>query len=80
MEFWGKHPIRSKIVLQDRLLEQVSYLNHLGCEISKEIYRDIDKQEVLERTILRSFLTLFKSKLSFGKSQFYYILYFIHLR
>jgi hypothetical protein len=24
MPFWGKHPIRPKIVLQDRLLEQVS--------------------------------------------------------
>jgi hypothetical protein len=36
MAFWGKHPIRSKIELQDQLLEQVSYLNYLGCEISKE--------------------------------------------
>jgi hypothetical protein len=42
MEFWGKHPVRSKIVLQDRLLEQVLYLNYLGCEISKENDRDID--------------------------------------
>jgi hypothetical protein len=42
MAFWGKHPIRSKIVLQDQLLEQVSYLNYLGCEISKE--NDIDKK------------------------------------
>jgi hypothetical protein len=44
MAFWGKHPIQSKIVLQDQLLEQVSYLNHLGCEISKENYRDIYKK------------------------------------
>jgi hypothetical protein len=42
--FWGKHPIRSKIVLQDQLLEQASYLNYLGCAISKENYRDIDKK------------------------------------
>jgi hypothetical protein len=34
--FWGKYPIRSKIVLQNQLLEKVSYLNYLGCEISKE--------------------------------------------
>jgi hypothetical protein len=33
-------------------------------------------QEVLERTNLPTFLTLFKSKLSFGKSQFYYIFIF----
>jgi hypothetical protein len=26
--FWGKHPIQWKIVLQDQLLEQVSYLNY----------------------------------------------------
>jgi hypothetical protein len=44
MEFWGKHPIRLKIVLQDQLLEQVLYLNYLGCEISKENDRNIDKQ------------------------------------
>jgi hypothetical protein len=42
--FWGKHPIRSKIVLQDQLLEQISYLNYLGCEISEENDRDIDKK------------------------------------
>jgi hypothetical protein len=47
MAFWGKHPIQSKIVLQDQSLEQVSYLNYLGCEISKENDRDIDKK--LER-------------------------------
>jgi hypothetical protein len=40
----GKHPIRSKIVLQHQPLEQVSYLNYLGCEISKENNRDIDKK------------------------------------
>jgi hypothetical protein len=44
MAFWGKHPIRSKIELQDQLLEQVSCLNYLGCEISKEFDRDIDKK------------------------------------
>jgi hypothetical protein len=44
MAFWGKHPIRSKIVLQDQILERVSYLNYLGCEISKENGRDIDKK------------------------------------
>jgi hypothetical protein len=44
MAFWGKHPIRSKIVLQDQPLEHVSYLNYLGYEISKENYRDIDKK------------------------------------
>jgi hypothetical protein len=36
----------------------------------------IIEQEVLERTNLPNFLTLFKSKLSFGKSQFYYIFIF----
>jgi hypothetical protein len=36
----------------------------------------IQLQEVLERTNLPTFLTLFKSKLSFGKSQFYYIFIF----
>jgi hypothetical protein len=44
MAFWGKHPVRSKIVLQDQLLEQVLYLNNLGCEISKENDRYIDKK------------------------------------
>jgi hypothetical protein len=44
MAFWGKHPIRLKIVLQDQLLEQVLYLPYLGCEIRKENYRDIDKK------------------------------------
>jgi hypothetical protein len=34
------------------------------------------KQEVLERTNLPTFLTLFKSKVSFGKSKFYYIFIF----
>jgi hypothetical protein len=36
----------------------------------------VKKQEVLERTNLPTFLTLFKSKLSFGKSQFYYTFIF----
>jgi hypothetical protein len=44
MAFWGKHPIRSKIVLQDQPLEQVSYLNYLGCETGKENDRVIDKK------------------------------------
>jgi hypothetical protein len=44
MAFWGNHPVRSKIVLQDQLLEQVSYLNYLGCEISKENDKCIDKK------------------------------------
>jgi hypothetical protein len=44
MAFWGKHPIRRKIVPQVQSLEQVSYLNYLGCEISKEIDRDTDKK------------------------------------
>jgi hypothetical protein len=44
MAFWGKHPIRSKIVLKDQLLEQVSNINHLGCEVSKKNYRDIQKK------------------------------------
>jgi hypothetical protein len=44
MEFWGKYSIRSKIVLQDQLLGQVSYLNYLGCEISKGNEREIDKK------------------------------------
>jgi hypothetical protein len=42
MVFWGKHPIRSKTVIQDQLLEQVSYLNYLGCEISKENDSDVN--------------------------------------
>jgi hypothetical protein len=40
MAFWGKHTIRSKIVLSDQFLEQVSYLNYLGYEISKKNDRD----------------------------------------
>jgi hypothetical protein len=45
-------------------------------DLSNEDLIEIEEQEVLERTNLPTFLTLFKSKLSFGKSQFYYIFTF----
>ena len=34
MAFWGKFPVRSKIVLEGTVLEQVSDFNYLGCTIS----------------------------------------------
>lgn len=44
MANWGKIPIRSKIVVDDKIIEQVSSFNYLGCEISTEKDKDTEKK------------------------------------
>ena len=34
MAFQGRYPIRSKIVVNNKILDQVSHLNYLSCDIS----------------------------------------------
>ena len=44
MAFKGKSPVRSKIVLDNKTLEQVSHFRYLGCDISYDRERDIDEK------------------------------------
>ena len=44
MAFLGKDPVRSKIVLNDKPIEQVSHFRYLGCDISYEPDRDIEEK------------------------------------
>lgn len=41
MAFLGKSPIRTKIVLYEKPIEQVSHFRYLGCDISYEPDRDV---------------------------------------
>ena len=59
MAFKGKDPIRSKIVIEDKILEQVSDFKYLGCEISfkydKDIEQKVNKFQAICGTIQRTF-------------------------
>jgi hypothetical protein len=58
MAFVGKNTVRSKIVTNDRILEQVTHFNHFGCNIN---YKCDDIKEKLQAfqatcgTIIRTF-------------------------
>ena len=39
----GKFPVRSKIIIEDRVLEQTSNFNYLGCDIRFDIDKDIQQ-------------------------------------
>lgn len=44
MAFKGKNPVRSKIIVNGNILEQVSHFNYLGCDISFNYEKDIEKK------------------------------------
>lgn len=44
MAFKGKNPVRSKILVNGNILEQVSHFNYLGCDISFKYEKDIEKK------------------------------------
>jgi hypothetical protein len=54
MAFKGKHLIRTKIVINDTILEQVSHLKYLGSDISNENNKDIDEKVAKFRHICGS--------------------------
>jgi hypothetical protein len=41
MTFRGRDPIRSKIVINNKIIEQVNTFNYLGCLLSYETEKDI---------------------------------------
>ncbi|XP_075213694.1 uncharacterized protein LOC142319905 [Lycorma delicatula] len=43
MEFMGKFPVRSKIVLGDKILERMSHFNYLGSDVTYENDGNCDK-------------------------------------
>ena len=44
MAHYGKFPVRSKIVVENKVLEQVSSFSYLGSDISLDIDKDIEKK------------------------------------
>jgi hypothetical protein len=58
MAFKGKFPIRTKIVIDNNILEQVSHFNYLGNEITymqeKDIHNKLNKFQATEMRYLRS--------------------------
>jgi hypothetical protein len=44
MAFKGKYPIRIKIVINDKILEQVSHFKYLGSDISYENNKDTEEK------------------------------------
>lgn len=44
MAFKGKDPVRSKIVVNNEILEQVSHFTYLGCDLTYENETDIQKK------------------------------------
>ena len=67
MGFQGKEPIRTKIMLNDRILEQVSYFIYLGNDIGYDIIYDIDVKLGKIQTICGTINRLFRNKLSRDK-------------
>jgi hypothetical protein len=54
MAFKGKPPIRTKIVINDTILEQVSHFKYLGSDISYENNKGIDEKVAKFRHICGS--------------------------
>jgi hypothetical protein len=73
MEFCGKRPVRSKLILDNQLVEQVSKFNYLDCQLSYQGEADVShKLEKLNYTCSTIKLTLkikpeLKHRLSFIK-------------
>lgn len=47
MAFLGKYPVRSKIVVDNKLITQVSQFNYLRCNISH--YHEVDPENKINR-------------------------------
>ena len=58
MTFKGSHPVRSKIILENKTIEQVSKFNYLGCDISFvneiDVNNKINKFSYITGTLKRS--------------------------
>jgi hypothetical protein len=48
MAFCGKWPVRSKLILDDQPIEQVSKFNHLGCQLPHQ--GEVDVNHKLEKS------------------------------
>ena len=44
MALLGKNPVRTKIVIDNSVLEQVSHFNYFGCDISYRKDNDIERK------------------------------------
>jgi hypothetical protein len=44
MAFHGKYPIRTKILIYNEIIEQVSDFSYLGCDVTYEINNDIQSK------------------------------------
>jgi hypothetical protein len=44
--FCGKHQIRSKVILNNKTIEQVQSFNYLGCDISFNFDRDLNQKNI----------------------------------
>ena len=44
MAFHGKYPVRTKICINDNILEQVTTFNYLGCDIGFDDDNDVKKK------------------------------------
>jgi hypothetical protein len=44
ISFWGSHPVRTKIVIDGHILEQVSHFQYLRCEISYAYEKDVESK------------------------------------
>lgn len=42
--FHGKEPVRAKIIINSKPIEQVLHFNYLGCDISYNYDNDIDRK------------------------------------
>jgi hypothetical protein len=49
MAFKGKQLVRSKIEIDESILEQVKQFNYLGCEQSLDGEPDFDKKEIYSK-------------------------------
>ena len=44
MAFKGKEPIRTKIVIENEVIEQVSHFNYLGCDLTYEYENEVQQK------------------------------------
>ena len=62
MAFQGRNPVRSKIIIEDSILEQVSHFQYLGCDITYKHDQDVDKKIQKFQAVCGTIKRTFKNK------------------
>ena len=64
MAFHGKYPIRTKICIENKIIQQVSHSKYLGCDVRYDMDDDINQKCLKFQTICGAIRRTLKGKAS----------------